>query len=191
MKLSFQRFLFAAAVGAATVLAALAGYAASPITVDSTSAPGTDFSRYKSYSWTDTREFRNPVVKNFLVAAIDRQLQAKGLVLKDEGADLKVALHPRLSKEHVPSADTTGWDYGWGNFAGSIGDISVGMSARSVSDMTVGTLIVDLVDASKKEIVWRGIAKTPIDSEASAEKQQKLFDKAMQKLFAGFPPKKK
>jgi hypothetical protein len=61
-------------------------------------------------------------------------------------------------------------------------------AAKAVS---VGTIIVDLVDPSTKQLVWRGIATSPFDSEASIEKRQGLLREAMKKLFAGFPPKKK
>lgn len=181
---SYGMILAAAATVAATVYA-------SSIAVNSASAPGADFSRYKSYAWSDTLEVRNQLVKKRLVDAVDRQLQAKSLVRKDEGADLRVAMHARLAKDSPADADPTGWDYGWGTWAPGIGDLSVGKSAKKASDLPVGTVIVDLVDTSKKEVVWRGVATSPIDSEASAEKEQNLFDEAMQKLFAGFPPKKK
>ena len=45
--------------------------------------------------------------------------------------------------------------------------------------------------ASTKKRVWRGAARSPLDSEASAEQKQELVDEAMQKLFKKFPSKKK
>ena len=188
MKLSFQRLLLAAAIGAAAALAALAGYAASPITVSTKSDPGADFSRYRSYAWTDIREVRDPDIKKRLEASVDKQLQAKDLVRKDEGADLNVTMHPRLSREYTVNPYDTSWDYGWGTWNTSIGDLSTGTAPKSVS---VGTIIVDLVDPSTKQLVWRGTATSPFDSEASIEKRQKVLDDVMKKLFAEFPPKKK
>ena len=186
MKLSFKPSLLATAIAAA---AALAGYAASPITIDTKSDPGADFSRYRSYAWTDIREVRDPNVKQRLTTAVDRQLQAKGLERKDESADLKVTMHPRLSKEYTVDPYDNGWDYGWGTWVTSVGDLSIGTG--SPKPVSVGTLIVDLVDPSTKQLVWRGIATSPFDSEASIEKRRKLLDEVMKKLFAGFPPKKK
>jgi hypothetical protein len=186
MKLSFQRLLLAAAIAAA---AALAGYAASPITVSTNSDPNADFSRYRSYAWTDIREVRDPNVKKRLADAVDRQLQAKGLVRKDESADLKVTMHPRLSKEYTVDAYDTSWDYAWGTWNTSIRDLNTG--ADVAKPVSVGTIIVDLVDPSTKQLVWRGTATSPFDSEASIEKRRKLLDEVMKKLFAGFPPKKK
>ena len=186
MKLSFQRLVLAAGIAAAS---ALAGYAASPITVSTKADPDADFSRYRSYAWTDIREVRDPNVKKRLAAAVDRQLQTKGLVRKDESADLNVTMHPRLSKEYTVDPYDKGWDYGWGTWATSIGDLSTG--ADAAKPVSVGTLIVDLVDPSTRQLVWRGIATSPFDSEASIEQRRKLLDEVMKKLFAGFPPKKK
>ncbi len=188
MKLSFKPLLLATAIAAAAA-AALAGYAASSITVSTKFDPDADFSRYRSYSCTDIREVRDPNVKKRLADSVDRQLQAKGLERKDEGADLKVTMHPRLSKEYTVDPYDTGWDYGWGTWNTSIGDLSTGTDAAKA--VSVGTIIVDLVDPSTKQLVWRGTATSPFDSEASIEKRQKVLDDVMKKLFAEFPPKKK
>ena len=189
MKFSFQRLLFAAAIVAAAALAALAGYAASSITVSTKFDPNVDFSRFRSYSCTDIREIRDPNVKKRLADSVDRQLQAKGLERKDEGADLNVTLHPRLSREYTVNPYDSGWDYGWGTWNTSIGDLSTG--AAPAKGVSLGTIIVDLVDPSTKQLVWRGTATSPFDSEAAIEKRQKVLDDVMKKLFAEYPPKKK
>jgi hypothetical protein len=54
----------------------------------------------------------------------------------------------------------------------------------------VGTLVVDLVDAGNKELVWRGTATTPIDKTASVEKREAAVQEAVEKLFAAFPPRR-
>ena len=51
------------------------------------------------------------------------------------------------------------------------------------------TLTVDLVDNSDKEMVWRGVAKDTLAD--SSDKNVKMFNKAMDKLFKNFPPTKK
>ena len=184
MKLSFKPSLLATAI---TAVAALAGYAASPITVDTKSDPAADFSRYRSYAWIEIREVRDPNVKQRLTDAVDRQLQAKGLERKDESADLKVTMHPRLSKEYTVDPYDSGWDYAWGTWVTSIDDLR----QEAAKPVSVGTIIVDLVDPPTKKLVWRGTATSPFDSEASIEKRRKLLDEVMKKLFAEFPPKKK
>jgi hypothetical protein len=182
-----MRTPFGTLVLAAAVVSTV-GYASS-ITVESKADPAADFSRYKSYSWTEMKEVRSEAVKKRITSAVDAQLQRKGLVRKDAGGDLKVAVHPSLSKEYPANSYDPGWEYGWGTWAPPFGDIGTG-SALGAS-IPIGTVMVDLVDASTKKLVWRGAARSPLDSEASAEKRQELVDDAMKKLFKAFPPKKK
>jgi hypothetical protein len=183
MRTPFGALVLAAAAAAAT------GYAASSITVDSKADPEADFSRYKTYSWTEMKEVRSEAVRKRIVSAVDAQLKRKGFVRKDDGADLKLVVHPSLSKEYPTHSYDPGWEYGWGTWAPPFGDIGTGSSLGE--SIPIGTVMVDLVDVSTKKLVWRGAARSPLDSEASAEQKQELVDEAMEKLFKKFPPKKK
>ncbi|MBK9062907.1 MAG: DUF4136 domain-containing protein [Acidobacteria bacterium] len=184
-----MRMPLGALVLAAAAAAQVAG-AASSITVDSKADPGADFSRYKTYSWTEMKEIRSEAVKKRIMSAVDAQLKRKGFARKDDGAaDLRVVVHPSLSKEYPAHSYDPGWEYGWGTWAPPFGDIGTGSSLGE--SIPIGTVMVDLVDASTKKLVWRGAARSPLDSEASAEQKQELVDEAMQKLFKKFPPKKK
>jgi hypothetical protein len=52
-----------------------------------------------------------------------------------------------------------------------------------------GTLVIDLIDAKKKELVWRGIAKQKL-----SDKKEKLVDQvntAVEKMFAQYPAEPK
>ena len=66
------------------------------------------------------------------------------------------------------------------------------MTTSTVSEIPVGTLIVDLVDGKKKEMVWRGIATDTLTPRAPRRRtrEKKLRDVAA-KLFEGYPPAKK
>ena len=50
------------------------------------------------------------------------------------------------------------------------------------------TLIVDLVDNSNKQMVWRGVARDTLAD--SSDENLKNFTKAMDKMFKIFAPKK-
>lgn len=183
MRTPFGTIVLAGAVATATAYA-------SSITVDSKADPAADFSRYKTYSWTEMKEVRSEAVKKRITSAVDAQLKRKGFARKDDGvADLKVAVHPSLSKEYPTHSYDAGWEYNWGTWAPPFGDIGTGSSLGE--SIPIGTVMVDLVDIATKKLVWRGAARSPLDSEASAEQKQDLVDDAMEKLFKKFPPKKK
>ena len=50
------------------------------------------------------------------------------------------------------------------------------------------TLAVDLVDNTQREMVWRGVAQDTLSD--SSDKNQKKLDKALEKMFKKYPPKK-
>jgi hypothetical protein len=52
-----------------------------------------------------------------------------------------------------------------------------------------GTLVIDLVDSRKKELVWRGTATDTLSDEP--EKNAQKIEKATEKLFKKYPPKAK
>lgn len=141
-----------------------------------------DFSRYRTYGWLPSRRIGNDILERRLTAAIDRNLAARGLVRGDP-PDLLVAIHGRLSREVQYRAYDPGWGYGWRRWRGA-----PTMVRRE--EVPVGTLFVDLVDANDKELVWRGSATTPIDKTDSVERREAAVAEAVEKLLAGFPPRR-
>ena len=57
--------------------------------------------------------------------------------------------------------------------------------AVRVESYKEGTLIIDLVDAERRELVWRGTATGAVSDLTQAEK--KLFG-AVGRIFEAFPP---
>ncbi len=141
-----------------------------------------DFSRYRTYDWLRSGTIGNDILETRLAAAIDRELAARGLV-RSESPDLYVAMHGRLSKEVQYRAYDTGWGYGWRRS-------SAGPTMIRRQEVPVGTLVVDLVDARDKELVWRGTATSAIDTTASVEKREAAVQESVGKLFAAYPPKR-
>jgi len=140
-----------------------------------------DFSRYRTYGWLRSR-IGNDILERRLTAAIDRGLAARGLTRSDT-PDLYVAMHGRLSKEVQYTAFDAGWGYGWRRWG-------AGPTTVRRQEVPVGTLVVDLVDAGDKELVWRGTARSAIDTTASAEKREEAVQEAVEKLFAAYPPRR-
>lgn len=103
-----------------------------------------------------------------IVDGIDKQLQAKGLKKVDasEHPDLKVVYNSGIKEKTTVEGYDYGYGYGpWWGWGGP----------RSVTYQTYidkeATLIVDLVDTSDKEMVWRGVARDTLSD--NPEKNQK------------------
>jgi hypothetical protein len=59
-------------------------------------------------------------------------------------------------------------------------------SSTTVTEYTVGTMVLDIFDAKTKQLLWRGIGSDELDDKA--DKNQKKIAKATEKMFKNFPP---
>jgi hypothetical protein len=173
-----------------TLLLAAAALAAgcSTLSVSTDFDKTADFTSYRTFTWKDTGELKDSLWSKRIEGVFTDTLAAKGLKRVEEGGDLWVAAHPRLSKETQINTYNTGWGYGYGWY----GYGGMGMATTTVSEIPVGTLMIDLVDAKKKELVWRGVASDTLNTDASRtaeDRERKLRDVAA-KMFASYPPKK-
>lgn len=164
-------------------VAAAAVLACSTLTTGADYDPSTDFSKYKT--WDLKNDIKNELLARRIETAVGNELSKKGMTRDTSNPDLWVAVHGSLSKQTQIHTYDTGWGYGYGWRYGG------GMSTSTVTEVPVGTLIVDLVDAGKKELVWRGTASDTLNPEASPEKKEQNLQEAMAKLFANYPPAKK
>ncbi len=146
----------------------------------------TDFSQYKTFTWKDTGDGVGAIWTKRIQGVFTDTLVAKGLKQVDSGGDLWIAAHPRLSKETQINTYNTGWGYGYGWYGYG------GMATTTVTQIPVGTLMIDLVDARKKELVWRGVASDTLntDPNRTAEDREKKLREVAAEMFAGYPPKK-
>jgi hypothetical protein len=172
-------------IGTLVMTAALAlvatGAAAQNVTYDFDKTA--EFSAFKTYAWVRGTNLSDELNHKRIVNAVDAQLAAKGLVKADSSAqpDVLVAYHASFNR----NLQITGFSSGWGGYRFAA---SRSGSARA-EEILVGTLVVDLVDAKSKTIVWRGVASREVDVKASPEKREKNINKAAEKLFKHYPPK--
>jgi hypothetical protein len=171
------------------ILALAAAAGCSTLKTSADYAPSTDFSRYKTWNYRDDPSLKNEILAKRIESAVDSELTKKGMTRDTQNPDLWVVAHARLSKQTQIHTYDTGWGYGYGSYRW--GGYGGGMSTSTVSEVPVGTLIVDLVDASKKELVWRGTASDTLNPENSPEKKEANLQAAIAKMFEAFPPAKK
>jgi hypothetical protein len=146
--------------------------------------PGTDFSKYHTYKWVKVEGAVEPnqIVDTQIKTSVESQLAAKGLTKTDEDkADLYIGYQASIDQEKQWNAYGMGGGPRWGG----------GMATATSSNISVGTLVVDMYDPSTKQLVWTGRATKTLSPGNSQEKKQKDLDKAMQKLLKTFPPQQK
>jgi Domain of unknown function (DUF4136) len=153
-----------------------------------------DFTKYKIYKWVDIKgtDRPNQLVQKQITDALDAELAKKGLTkTTGDNADLYIAYQTAIGSEKEFTSYNTGWGYGPGWGGGWYGGTGSTMTTTSTTTIYVGQLDLDMYDAAKKEMVWRGTASKTIDPKAKPEKQEKNLAKAVEKLLKNYPPKQK
>jgi Domain of unknown function (DUF4136) len=145
-------------------------------------ARGTDFSRYKTYSWQKVQT-PDPLWVNRIKEAVNGAMTAKGLTPVDSGGDLSLVAIEMTKTQQSLNTFYNGFGGGW-RWGGGFGD-----STTTVDNYKVGTLVVDLFDTNTKDLVWRGSSSDTLSDKS--DKNIKNLDKGVQKMFDHFPPNEK
>jgi hypothetical protein len=143
--------------------------------VTTDSVPGTDWSKFHTYSWGEGTPAQNPIVDQRIVAGIDAQLSAKGLKKVDADPDLVVVYHAATDEQKSLNWSSMG---GWGRFGG--------MGSAQVDTVITGQLKVFIADSKAQKFLWNGIATDTVSGDP--QKNAKKIDKALTKMFQKFPP---
>ncbi len=153
---------------------------------------GANFSDYKTYKWVQLKDATpiDQLTDQALRNSIDGELAKKGLTKTDgDSADLFIALQVTIGQEKEFSSYSTDFGYGagWGRgwYGGGMGS---SMSTGTTSTIHIGEVGLDMYDAAKKQLVWRGTATKTLNPKAKPDKRQKNIDKGVVKLLKNYPP---
>jgi hypothetical protein len=163
----------------------------SSVKVSSDFDKSASFASYKTYSFTDEALTipLDDLNKNRLIDAITSELTAKGFTKQDANPDVLININIKGEKKQTATATSTGYGYGAGYRYGGWGGYGGGTTYVSYDSYTDGTLFIDMIDASKKQLVWQGRGTKTIDPDASQEKREKNIAYAVKQIFMSYPPK--
>lgn len=147
-----------------------------------------DFSQFKTYKWVEVGggERLDDITANQVRSAIEEELAKKGLQRVDsDDANLFIGYQAAVRQEKEISSYNSGWGYGpgWG--------MGPGISTVETSTMLIGSLVLDMYEAPKRQLVWRSVATKTLDPNAKPDKREKNIRKAAEKLLKDYPPKAK
>lgn len=150
----------------------------------------TDFDKEKDFTMYNSFAFYKPGIdaaeisdldKKRILRAIENELKAKGMV-KTNNPNLLVSIFTE-SRENVNIYQNNfGYGWGWDPYFWGPGGYN------SVSSNVEGTLYIDLIDASRNELVWQGLG-TGILSLDMDKKEEKI-NEIVNKIMAEFPPER-
>ncbi|MFZ0313951.1 MAG: DUF4136 domain-containing protein [Candidatus Korobacteraceae bacterium] len=143
-----------------------------------------NFSSYHTYMWEKSPNPAHGLWDQRIVEAVDKQLQAKGLTKVDANPDLWVVYSNSIKDEKSVAGAGYGLGptWGWGNSGANA-------AINTTFVFKIGTLVVEMADTKDRQLVWRGSVSDTIND--SSDKNIKTLDKAVAKLFKGYPPKEK
>lgn len=124
---------------------------------------------------------RNSLQDRRIREAIVRGLEARGLKRDPSDPALFVAYHVEAAGKPNVTA--------WGSTCPGMSPCG-GWSGSSIElhQQRQGTLILDLVEADSRELIWRGIAEGALGSNLPPQKARQAVHRAVEQLLKEFPP---
>ncbi len=147
---------------------------------------GRDFSNLKTFAIYKGKAVpgdelaKHPLIKDRIIQAVKAELESKGFQFTDdESASFVVVLHAGTrEKMQVTNWGSYGWyDPWWGPYGGGGVD---------VSQYDEATLVIDIVDAKDKKLVWRGKATKVVDGSTVQDPVE--LRKIVAEILKDFPP---
>jgi Domain of unknown function (DUF4136) len=147
-----------------------------------------DFSQFKTFALDSNQASAKPMLRLAILAAVQDDLTKRGLkqvadnpelyvqVYGASDSDVSFSYHDPIYGSGIPPINY-GITY-WYNIPGTVTSVVVHK----------GELVVDVIDAGQKKLIWRGIAKDKL-----SDQKQKLLDQvntAVEKMFEQYPVKK-
>jgi hypothetical protein len=142
-----------------------------------------NFAHFKTFALKIGTSSRDRLVDQRITAAMELELTRKGMTRNDAHPDVFVITHLTFDANKDLTAYTTGsGPYGW-RWGGSWATAEI-----SMTNVYVGTLIVDVIDAKRNELVWRGIGTKQVDRHSSSDTKDRSAATAVTKILESYPP---
>jgi hypothetical protein len=137
------------------------------------------FSNYNSFFVLKGSSSGNPLMDQRAQADVESALTSKGWIEVPEGeGQAAVVIHAATKTKHSYETFYSGWGgWRWGGF---------GDATTFVDNYKVGTLVVDIFDATSKQAIWHGSASDALSDNAASNAN--ATQEAVDKMFTNFPP---
>lgn len=120
--------------------------------------------------------------------AILTELNRKGYrFFPNRQTDLLVAFHVVLSNNESVTTLNNYSGYQLTNAQAATTDLAKFQDPKHPGEAAEGVLVVDLIDAKKRELLWRGWAKTAVNANQNAAQRTALIQKVVGQVLAPFP----
>lgn len=173
----------------ALAVATTAGCSGISVSSDFDPSKVEEMGSYVTYSWLPRPQSDKRTSYQFIAQRIrnvaDEVLSDKKYRLDDSATpDFRIGWHAAMDQKLAYNTVNTYYGYGWGYWGPA-------HTQTYVTAYNVGTIIIDIVDGSSNELVWRGIAQAEVHPQSSTDYRNQQIESAVRKILAQFPPKKR
>ncbi len=149
-----------------------------------------DFSKFKTYTWGPIDAVARPLLAASILGAIEEELVKKGLHKAESNPDVFLEIYGSVDSDISVTYSNPLYSGMGGIPSFDSGFVMWGIMAGGTTAVTVhkGQLVVDVIDAAQKKLVWRGIATDNLSD--NREKLVKQTNKAVEKMFKQYPAAK-
>jgi hypothetical protein len=164
-------------------LALLVGSCGSRIPIHTRYDKSTPFEKYHTYALDLSAAELGPLGKHTLKESLRARLGARGLKeVADDQANLLVVCSIATEQKQVSStvAGRVYFPSNFGRYSGTAGIVQ----APEMTEYTYGSLIIDFVDATSRELVFRGIGSAKVNTE---EKNAAAINTVVSRVVAAIP----
>ena len=155
-----------------------------------------DFTQYRTFGWAEAAQPRsgdiqvdNQLLDRRIRNAIEQNLLSKGYTRASEKLpDILVAY--RLTVTTRLEADTFRTGAGFGGYRGYYGWGGVGFETR-IREYEEGTLVIDIGDARKDNLVWRGTGSRRVTRQPDPQETTRIVNQTVAEILKQYPPQKK
>lgn len=157
--------------------------------------PKEDFQSLRSYAWAPATEeervekARDSLTHERIQAAVDAHLATRGYAkVSETQADFLVTYTITLDRR--TRASDSYMSVGYGRYGGH-GGVGVGYGfpvSTTVEEYKVGTLIIDIIDAKQRRLVWRGSGERTLQEGQTSERRIEMINTAVNDILGRFPP---
>jgi len=153
--------------------------------------PDYDFSQISTFAWQpsagESLEQSDPFLHEHIINTIEFQLTNYGFTEVESNPDVLVTYYS--STDTNVRLDSTSFGYGfggygmggWGYYGYGMGGPVLTQTSTRVVEYERGTLVVDIIDPSEDQLVWRGTVSDIVITDNPA-KMQKNVTKAIEKM---------
>ena len=172
--------------------------ATTPVEVSTDYDRSVNFGQYRTFKWfqdkptagVDSAYKYNTFLDQRIRNAVDAQLTRRGITKTEGSSDLLIAYDVKVITKQSARPDyayAPGFGYGYSYWYGYRYDYGYSRFSRPmlIEEYKDGTIIIDLVDAKDKQLIWRGWGQMEVDEANISEAE---VNKIVTNILDKFPP---